>query len=266
MDTPNKRLSLGDLNRGQIFVLTESSPETVLAFPGTYLILKGGGTDYSKYLTASLYSDGSSLGSYVNQDGDTLLDSPTLEDLLDIPELSDIESITYEPYYDIATKVQKVRAILRIRNSSQNKINVDGVDVRISNPTTIVQVASKSSSSVPFVTPTPSVPSVYFKRDGTRISWGWDNVSGLGSYSSVRYDWIISSSSGSSATALNSGSKTYSTTNSNNIGSSNVIKTYRVDSRDGDTLATSSSRWLRVKAVVTGTNGTEYSSAYSTPI
>jgi hypothetical protein len=185
---------------------------------------------------------------------------------LDIPELSDIESITYEPYYDIATKVQKVRAILRVRNSSQNKTNVDGVDVRISNPTTIVQVASKSSLSVPFVTPTPSVPSVYFKRDGTRISWGWDNVSGLGSYSSVRYDWIISSSSGSSATALNSGSKTYSTTNSNNIGSSNVIKTYRVDSRDGDTLATSSSRWLRVKAVVTGTNGTEYSSAYSTPI
>jgi hypothetical protein len=264
MNTPNKRLSVSDLNRGQVFVLTDSSPETVLAFPGTYLILKGIGIDYSKYLTANLYSSGASV--YVNEDGSTLTDTPTLEDLLDIPELSDIESITYEPYYDIATKVQKVRAILRVRNSSQNKINVDGVDVRISNPTTIVQVASKSSLSVPFVTPTPSVPSVYFKRDGTRISWGWDNVSGLGSYSSVRYDWIISSSSGSSATALNSGSKTYSTTNSNNIGSSNVIKTYRVDSRDGDTLATSSSRWLRVKAVVTGTNGTEYSSAYSTPI
>jgi hypothetical protein len=264
MNTPNKRLSVSDLNRGQVFVLTDSSPETVLAFPGTYLILKGSGIDYSKYLTANLYSSGAS--SYVNEDGGTLTDTPTLEDLLDIPELSDIESISYEPYYDIATKVQKVRAILRVRNSSQNKSNVDGVDVRISNPTTIVQVASKSSLSVPFVTPTPSVPSVYFKRDGTRISWGWDNVSGLGSYSSVRYDWIISSSSGSSATALNSGSKTYSTTNSNNIGSSNVIKTYRVDSRDGDTLATSSSRWLRVRAVVTGTNGTEYSSAYSTPI
>jgi hypothetical protein len=264
MNTPNKRLSVSDLNRGQVFVLTDSSPETVLAFPGTYLILKGSGIDYSKYLTANLYSSGAS--GYVNKDGSTLTDTPTPEDLLDIPELSDIESITYEPYYDIATKVQKVRAILRVRNSSQNKTNVDGVDVRISNPTTIVQIASKSSLSVPFVTPTPSVPSVYFKRDGTRISWGWDNVSGLGSYSSVRYDWIISSSSGSSATALNSGSKTYSTTNSNNIGSSNVIKTYRVDSRDGDTLATSSSRWLRVRAVVTGTNGTEYSSAYSTPI
>lgn len=265
MDTPNKRLSLSDLNRGQVFVLTESSPETVLAFPGTYLILKGSSTDYSKYLTASLYSS-TSPGTYVNYDGDTSGDAPSLEDLLDIPELSDIESITYEPYYDIATKVQKVRAILRIRNSSQNKINVDGVDVRISNPTTIVQVASKAATSVQFVTPTPSTPSVYFKRDGTTISWGWDNVSGLGSYSSVRYDWIISSSSGTNATALNSGSEVYSASASNNIGSSGVMKTYRVSSRDGDTPATSSFRWLRVKAVVTGTNGTEYSSAYSTPI
>jgi hypothetical protein len=266
MNTPNKRLSISDLNRGQVFVLTEDSPETVLAFPGTYLILKGSSIDYSKYLTASLYSAGSANGSYVNEDGSTLLDSPTLEELLDIPELSDIESITYEPYYDIATKVQKIRAILRIRNSSQNKLNVDGVDVRISNPTTIVQVASKAAASVQFVTPTPGVPAVYFKRDSTAIFWGWDNVSGLGSYSSVRYDWIISSSSSPTATALNSGSEVYSTSASNGIGSSGVMKTYRVSSRDGDTAATSSSRWLRVKTVVTGTNGIEYSSSYSTPI
>lgn len=265
METPNKRLSLNDLNRGQVFVLTESSPETVLAFPGTYLILKGSSTDYSKYLTASLYS-ATSPGTYVNYDGDTAGDSPTLEDLLDIPELSDIENISYEPYYDIATKVQKVRAILKIRNSSQNKINVDGVDIRISNPNTAIQIANKASASTPFITPTPSVPSVYFKRDGLEIAWGWDNVSGLGSYSSVRYDWIISYLSSPSGTALNSGSKTYSTSTSNNIGQSNVIKTYRVSSRDGDTDATSSPRWLRVKAVVTGTNGVEYSSSYSTPI
>jgi hypothetical protein len=44
------------------------------------------------------------------------------------------------------------------------------------------------------------------------------------------------------------------------------MKTYRVSSRDGDVAATSQFRWLRVKAVVTGTNGTEYSSSYSAPI
>ena len=265
MNTPNKRLSISDLNRGQVFVLTDSSPETVLAFPGTYLILKGSSIDYSKYLTASLYSGGG-RGGYINDDGEVPVAPPGLEELLDIPELSDIESITYEPYYDIATKVQKIRAILRIRNSSQNKLNVDGVDVRISNPSTIVQVASKAAASVQFVTPTPGTPAVYFKRDSTEIFWGWDNVSGLGSYSSVRYDWIISSSSSPTATTLNSGSEAYSTSASNNIGSSRVMKTYRVSSRDGDTAATSSSRWLRVKAVVTGTNGIEYSSSYSTPI
>lgn len=265
MASSNKRLTLSDLNRGQIIVLAEGSPETIFAHPSSYLVIKGGSLDYSKYLTSNLYTGGGG-GGYVNEDGEVIVAPPELEDLLDIPELSDIESITYEPYYDTATKVQKIRAILRIRNSSINKINVEGVDVRISNPSTIVQVASKTSTSVAFVTPTPGIPAVYFKRDNTAIFWGWDNVSGLGSYSSVRYDWIISSSSSPTATTLNSGSEVYSTSASNNIGSSGVMKTYRVSSKDGDTAATSSSRWLRVKAVVTGTNGVEYSSAYSTPI
>jgi alpha-tubulin suppressor-like RCC1 family protein len=268
MNTPNKRLSLGDLNRGQVFVLTEGSPETIVSFPGTYLILKGGSLDYSKYLTASLYSagSGSSSGLYVSEDGQVLLDSPTADEIFDIPEMSDIESVTYEPYYDNTTKLQKVRAIIRIRNSSQNKDNVEGVDARIFNPNTFILPANKVSTSETFIAPSPATPSVYFKRDGTAISWGWDNVSGLGSYSNVRYEWIISSSNSASATALVSGSKSYTTSSSYNIGTSSVIKTYRVSSRDSDISATSSGRWLRVKSVVTGTNGTEYSSAYSTPI
>ena len=266
MNTPNKRLSLSDLNRGQVFVLTEGSPETIVSFPGTYLILKGGSIDYSKYLTASLYSAGSASGLYVNEDGEVISELLGPEDILDIPELTDIESVTYEPYYDTATKLQKVRAIIKIRNSSQNKSNVEGVDARIFNPSTYVTLATKVATSTTFITPSPTTPSVYFKRDGTAISWGWDNVSGLGSYSNIRYDWIISSSSSPTAPALESGSKSYNTSSSYNIGTSSVIKTYRVSSRDSDITATSSPRWLRVKAVVTGTNGTEYSSAYSTPI
>jgi hypothetical protein len=265
MISSNKRLSLSDLNRGQIIVLSEGSPETVFAHPSTYLVVKGTSLDYSKYLTASLYSAGIE-NLYVNVDGEILLDPPEAEQLFDIPELTDIENITYEPYYDIATKVQKVRAILRIRNSSLNKLNVDGVDVRIFNPNTIIQVATKAVSAQPVVAPTPGIPSVYFKRDGTSISWGWNNVSGLGSYSSVRYEWVISSSSSTSAPALKSGSKIYSTSSSYNIGTSNIIKTYRVSSRDGDIGATSSARWLRVRSVVTGTDGVEYYSLYSTPI
>ena len=52
----------------------------------------------------------------------------------DIVSLSDIESITYEQYYDSVTKLIKYRAIVKIRNGSLNKIKVKGVDARIYNP------------------------------------------------------------------------------------------------------------------------------------
>lgn len=52
----------------------------------------------------------------------------------DIVSLSDIESITYEQYYDSLTKLIKYKAIIKIRNSSLNKNKVKGVDARIYNP------------------------------------------------------------------------------------------------------------------------------------
>ena len=60
-------------------------------------------------------------------------ESPEL-DLLDNVDLTDIESITIEKYYDPATKEQRARAILKIRNSSIAPENVEGVDARIYNP------------------------------------------------------------------------------------------------------------------------------------
>lgn len=55
-------------------------------------------------------------------------------DLPDNVDLTDIESITIEKYYDPATKEQRARAILKIRNSSVIPENVEGVDARIYNP------------------------------------------------------------------------------------------------------------------------------------
>lgn len=275
MATKDKRIDINDLNRGQVIVLSSGHPDTLIAYPTNFLTIQGGSIDYTKYLTSSLYSAGLDV-SAVNEEGEVQsVGGISLEDIiLDIPDISDIENVTYEPYYDTTAKAQKVRAILKIRNSSKNASNVDGIDVRIFNPTTtLITISSgdlsKAGAGTPstkFITPTPAVPNVYFKRDGTAIAWGWNNVSGLGSFSQVRYDWIISSSSSSTAPALKSGSETYSTTSTYNIGTSGVSKTYRVSSRDGDVSATSSFRWLRVKTVVTGTNGVEYSSAYSTPI
>jgi len=48
--------------------------------------------------------------------------------------MADIESITYEQYYDSVSKLVKYKAILKIRNSSKNQNNVAGVDARIYNP------------------------------------------------------------------------------------------------------------------------------------
>lgn len=49
---------------------------------------------------------------------------------VDTPSLSDIESIEYIKYYD-ANKILKIKAIIKIKNSSVNKAKVSGVDARI---------------------------------------------------------------------------------------------------------------------------------------
>lgn len=49
----------------------------------------------------------------------------------DVPQLSDIEDVETEEYYDPVSKALKIRARIRIRNSSRNKKNVAGVDARI---------------------------------------------------------------------------------------------------------------------------------------
>lgn len=53
---------------------------------------------------------------------------------LDTPDLSDIEVQTPEQYYDAATKTAKYKVVVKIRNTSITKDNVQGVDARIFNP------------------------------------------------------------------------------------------------------------------------------------
>ena len=114
--------------------------------------------------------------------------------------------------------------------------------------------------------PSISVPSVAFDRTGTAVAWGWNNVSGLGSYQSVTYEWEIRSSSAITSTKISSGTKSYVSDATLAIGDSGTSKDYRVSSAQGDTAATASERWLRVRAVVLGTDGKTYYSGYSTPI
>jgi hypothetical protein len=187
----------------------------------------------------------------------------------DVPDLSDIESITFQEDYDPATKLTTMTAFIKIRNSSDNKENIAGVDARIfdaSAPRNVNETPSGNPQK--FIAPTPTAPAVTFSRYGnsnTSLAWGWNNSTGLGSYESVSYEWIISTTAGKNATALDNGTKDFVASASKTIGDSGKNRTYRVSSYEGDTSATASPRWLRVRAVVVGTNGKTYYSQYSTP-
>jgi len=260
------RIDYKDLTRGQIIALSKDHPDSIFLHPSGYILIKGDRADFSSYLTKSPFSEGSE-SEFINVDGQVPV-PVSFDQLLDIPNLTDIESIVYEPYLDTVSKLQKVRAIIKIKNSSKNEIDVAAVDIRIFNPNTTVQSVTKPSSttSTQFITPTPGIPSVIFKRDDTQISWGWDNTSGFGSYKSISYEWIISTTSSPTAASLVSGSIPYRETGNFPIGKTTNIKTYRVSSIDNNVPPTSSPRWLRVRTVVVGTNNQTYYSNYSTPI
>jgi hypothetical protein len=199
----------------------------------------------------------------------------------DLVDLSDIENVSFEEYLDPITKIVKIRAYIKVRNTSLKNVDVSGVDVRlfddnsentITKQSTITIYGDPSgnnygdSSGTKFIVPTPSVPVVKFDRTGSAVAWGWNNISGLGSYSSVYYEWIISKTNKTNAATLDSGTKQYTASGSLQIGNSGVYKKYRVSSGQGDTAATTSARWLRVRAVVVGTDGVNYYSEYSKPI
>jgi hypothetical protein len=86
--------------------------------------------------------------------------------------LSDIESITYEEYPD-ATGVMKYRAILKIRNSSVNKQNIDGVDARIYNPnSTRAYLFGTGSASATVAGPSgPSGPTSPTSPFVSNVTW-----------------------------------------------------------------------------------------------
>lgn len=240
-------------------VINENDPDLIFLNASKVLTTKGGKINYKKYVgTAPSYQEGSSSSAVsLSQPVDNTIKTK------DTPQLTDIESITYEQYYDAATKAPKYKAIITIKNSSYRSTEVQSVDARTYDPNAF---AASSGSISSFIAPNPTKPLVVFSRIGTAIAWGWNNVGGLNSYTSVSYEWIISESDASNAATLDDGTKEYSDTSSYTIGSISNKRTYRVSSGDGDTLATASSRWLRVRAVVLGTDGNTYNSGWSTPV
>jgi hypothetical protein len=240
---------------GAPIVLPADSPDFVFVRKNVALSVDGGATTN----LASPFAVGGSGG----VGGGTPPDPKLPTEINDIPQLTDIENITYQQYYDTFNSI-RIKAIIKIRNSSQVKANVVGVDAR-NEPK---GQAASTAIAVPsgFKMPSPSVPSVTFDRTGTAVAWGWNNVSGLGSYQSVYYEWEIRSSYSTSSTKISSGTKAYVSSATLAIGDSGRSRGYRVSSAQGDTAASSDPRWLRVRAVVLATDGKTYYSGYSVPI
>ena len=239
---------------GPPIVLPKNSPDRVF-------LRKTVGIDIDEGTSSNAVSPFNIGGGSGSSEGST--PDPKLPVVIDdIPQLTDIENITYQQYYDTFNSI-RIKAIIKIRNSSKNKLNVVGVDAR-NEPNG--QSSSSTTTPAGFIRPSPSVPSVAFDRTGTAIAWGWNNVSGLGSYQSVTYQWEIRSSSSLTSTKISSGTKTYVSGGLLAIGDSGKTRNYRVSSAQGDTAATSSERWLRVRSVVLATDGKTYYSGYSTPI
>ena len=123
MATEDKRVSGRRVVDGAPIVLSENNEELIWMNPKNVLISKDGQFTYDKYLGGTpfkvLESDLPEGGDFQSSDKDTV-------------QLTDIEKVTYEPYY-LVTGELKYRAILKIRNSSKYKEDVIGVDARTAN-------------------------------------------------------------------------------------------------------------------------------------
>ena len=126
----SKRIDKKDIVDGQKLV----SPFNPFLDPNSY-IQSGKTTSTERYQSGNPYGTEASKEQIPPSflENESTQATPVLANI-DTPQLTDIESVTYTKYYDAVTKEEKVKAILKIRNSSKNPNSVAGVDARIYNP------------------------------------------------------------------------------------------------------------------------------------
>jgi hypothetical protein len=126
------RIPIQKLVYGGPVVVDENDPDLNFLNPQRVVTVKDGKKVYEKYSVAVPGGDGNAGG--VNTTQFDQSSQPTNPEInLDIPDLSDIESINYYPYYDSLKRV-RIKAVIKIRNSSIKGKQVEGVDARIYDP------------------------------------------------------------------------------------------------------------------------------------
>lgn len=108
-----------------ILILPEGHPLIDKLKPGTFKVIPGNTSDFLNTTKSSPFAS-------------VTVASPeefSFEGLeKDAPDLSDIENIDYVNYFDPVSKIEKLKVIIKIRNSSNRKSDVVGVDARVYQP------------------------------------------------------------------------------------------------------------------------------------
>ena len=126
----SKRIDKKDIVDGQKLV----APFNPFLDPNAY-IQTGKTTSTERYQSGNPYGTeaGKEQTSSSSLENESTQTTPILANV-DTPQLTDIESVTPEQYYDTVSKLAKIKLTLKIRNSNKNPNSVAGVDARIYNP------------------------------------------------------------------------------------------------------------------------------------
>ena len=133
-----KRIPKQDIVSGGKRVLPAGNAD-IFWYDANEIIIEGQDSEYKStgsVVPVGINNLGGSLkaGSEKSEEEKSKEEDKGKTELSDVPDLSDIESITYTKYFDPVTKVEKAKAVIKIRNSSKNKENIAGVDARIYQP------------------------------------------------------------------------------------------------------------------------------------
>lgn len=119
-----KNIPSENVTRGFPIVLPANHPDLIWLNPSDVLI--GPSSPDSPYQTSPLKP--------AEKFSTTGQEEAEEDDSIDKVDLTDIENISYTKYYDSVTKATKYKAVIKVRNSSLTKSNVQGVDARLYNP------------------------------------------------------------------------------------------------------------------------------------
>ena len=138
IEKKSSRVPKASIVRGAPVVITTDDEFISFYDPLQFIVKDGGNVRYLKFAPGSPFS--SSFASSASTDTGTI--NSALEnkseivgiELPDVPNLTDIELFSSSKYYDPVTKVEKAKLVIKVTNTSKDKINIEGVDARIYNP------------------------------------------------------------------------------------------------------------------------------------